>query len=281
MTDQDMKSLALSGRSSARLSRVCSGVAAASLALAFAGAVACGSERSGVSGPKLPQGSRTEALEHEECSESGRRVEVLDTNNDGKPDIRRVFDGSGHERCRIADLNHDGRPDLYEYFDGNGAIRRREFCYDDTGVVNAVETYEGGKLAMREYDTTGQHRIDTWDWFDPGAPPDPKTGRPAHPVRRERDTTGDGLVDQWWTWEGSKVSIATDHDGDGKPDPASVIVLGGGNDDAGAPSGPPGSPAPASSSPGDAGAAADGPLGPPRAAPAATASTAGADGGKP
>jgi hypothetical protein len=145
-----------------------------------------------------------------------------------------VFDGSGHEKCRISDLNHDGKPDLYEYFDANGVIRRREFCYDDTGVVNAIEIYEGGKLDEREYDTTGQHRIDTWDWFDPGTPANPKTGRPLHPARRERDTTGDGMVDQWWTWEGSKVSIASDHDGDGKPDPASVIVLGGDNDDAGA-----------------------------------------------
>jgi hypothetical protein len=272
---------ALFARKSARLSRVCSCAAAVAVVLAVGGAVACGSDKAnGVGGPKLPQGTRSEALEHEECSESGNRVEVLDTNNDGKPDIRRVFDGSGHEKCRIADLNHDGKPDLYEYFDGNGVIRRREFCYDDTGVVNAVETYEGGKLAMREYDTTGQHRIDTWDWFDPGAPPDPKTGRPAHPVRRERDTTGDGTVDQWWTWEGSKVSIATDHDGDGKPDPSSVIVLGG-SDDAGAPSGPPG-PSAAASAPIGAGAP-DGGAGAttaPRAS-ASSASTSAGDGGKP
>jgi hypothetical protein len=54
---------------------------------------------------------------------------------------------------------------------------------------------------------------------------DPKTGRPLHPSRRERDTNGDGHVDQWWTWQGTKVSIARDTSGDGKPDPASTVVL--------------------------------------------------------
>ncbi len=174
----------------------------------------------------MPTGAHAKGLDHEACPESGNKVDGLDTNGDGKEDIRRVSDRSGHEICRIADLNHDGKPDLYEYFDSSGTVRRREFCYDDTGVVNAVEYYEGGKLARREYDTSGQHVIDTWDWFDPNAAPDPKTGRPAHPVRRERDTTGDGVVDQWWAWEGNNVTIAVDHTGDGKPDPDTAVTLG-------------------------------------------------------
>jgi hypothetical protein len=187
---------------------------------------------SGVTAPKLPKG--TGALEHEACDESGNRVEVLDLNGDGKADIRRVFSkGSGREICRVADLNHDGKPDLYEYFDDSGAVRRREFCYDDTGVVNAIEHYEAGRLTKREYDTGGQHAIDTWDFFEPGLPVDPKTGRPVHPSRRERDRNGDGRVDEWWTWENNRVTIARDANGDGKADPASSIVLGG-EPDAGA-----------------------------------------------
>ena len=77
----------------------------------------------------------------------------------------------------------------------------------------------------------------------PSVAPDPKTGRPAHPVRRERDTTGDGHIDQWWTWNGDKVTIAVDSSGDGKPDPESTIVLGGSDTSAAPPSPPPPSPA--------------------------------------
>jgi len=190
-------------------------------------ASACGGDAkmTGVVAARLPAGA-SEGVEHESCDESGNRVEILDTNNDGKPDIRRVFDKrSQREICRVADLNHDGKPDLYEYFDASGAVRRREFCYDDTGAVNAIERYDGGRLTAREYATGGLHKLDTWDYFDPGLPLDAKTGRPLHPSRRERDTTGDGHVDQWWTWEGNTLSIARDTKGDGKPDPASVVVL--------------------------------------------------------
>ena len=219
----------------ARFARYCPGVLGAVLSFVAAGgigmATGCSSDKStGAAVAKSPQPVRNENLEHEPCGADGKSTEGLDTNNDGKPDIRTVRDGSGHDKCRTIDLNHDGRTDLYEYLDPAGTIRRREFCYDDTGTVNAVEYYEGGKLVRREYDTTGQHKIDTWDWFDPNAPLDPKTGRPAHPIRRERDTHGDGFVDQWWTWDGAKVSIATDRNADGQPDPASVIQLGGGDD---------------------------------------------------
>lgn len=230
------------------------------------GAAGCGGGKSTPTSAQALVRARSEVIEHERCDVSAKDVEAVDTNGDGKPDIRRAYDGSKHELCRVTDLNHDGRPDLYEYFDGSGAIRRREFCYDDTGVVNAVEIYQGGKLVERQYDTTGQHKIDTWDWFDPNAPVDAKTGRPAHPIRRERDAKGLGYIDQWWTWSGDKVSIATDRNGDGKPDPDTIIVLGGG-DEAGAP--------PAVASPADASASNE------AAAPTATASASSTDGGKP
>jgi hypothetical protein len=203
------------------------------------GLVACsgGDKTSAGGNSKTAVQTRVETIQHEECDAKSNRAEALDTNNDGKTDITRVYDKkTGAEMCRIVDLNHDGKPDLYEYFDANGAIRRREFAYDDTGAVNAIEYYENGKLVRREYDTTGQHRIDTWDFFDPAKPPNPKTGRPV-PARRERDTNGDGRIDQWWVWDGDQITITVDKTGDGRPDPENTIVLNA--NDAGAPPSPP------------------------------------------
>lgn len=186
--------------------------------VAVLAAFGCGnSDPSGVAKAKLPDGVRSEAIEHEACDEAGAKVEVLDANNDGKPDIKRVYSG-GREVCRITDLNRDGKPDMFEYYDKNGQLRRREADYDDNGIVNVIEHYENGKIVRRELDTTNQGRIDTWDFFDPNT---------GIRIKRERDATGDGRIDQWWTYEGDKVTIAMDRNGDGQPDPDSIITLGG------------------------------------------------------
>jgi hypothetical protein len=193
------------------------------LALGLAGAglfasVGCGGDAaSGVANAKLPEGVRSEVIEHEACDESGNKVELLDANNDGKPDIKRVLK-NGREICRITDLNHDGKPDMFEYYDATGQLRRRESDYDDNNIVNAIEHFENGKLVRRELDTTNQGRIDTWDTFDPA------TGKRT---KRERDSNGDGRIDQWWTYDASGgVTIAIDRNGDGQPDPDSNILLG-------------------------------------------------------
>jgi hypothetical protein len=177
----------------------------------------CGNDSaSGVGNAKLPDGVRSEAIEHESCDESGNKVEMLDANNDGKPDIKKVSK-DGREICRITDLNHDGKPDMWEYYDQTGQLRRREADYDDNGIVNSIEHFENGKLVRRELDTTNQGRLDTWDFFDP------TTGART---KRERDATGDGKIDQWWTFDGDKVTIAMDRNGDGLPDPDSTLTLG-------------------------------------------------------
>jgi hypothetical protein len=190
------------------------------LALVASGAVGglggCSESSSGVANAKLPEGVRSQVIEHEACDESGNKVEMLDVNNDGKPDIKKVSKG-GREICRITDLNHDGRPDMFEYFDATGQLRRRESDYDDNGVVNSIEHFENGKMVRRELDTTNQGRIDTWDFFDP------TTGART---KRERDANGDGKVDQWWAYEGGQVAISMDRNGDGQPDPDSTITLG-------------------------------------------------------
>ncbi len=192
------------------------GIVGTSTAIVAIG-LGCGGNDSAVGKSKLPDGVRSQSIEHEACNESGHRVEAVDVNNDGKPDIKRVFDGQ-REICRISDLNRDGKPDMFEYYDKSGQLRRREADYDDNGIVNAIEIYENGKLVRAELDTTNQGKIDTWDTFDPS------TGKRT---KRERDSTGNGRVDQWWTFEGDKVTIAMDKNGDGKPEPESVVTMGG------------------------------------------------------
>jgi hypothetical protein len=196
-------------------------VALGAMGLCF-GVAGCGGEKeaaspSGGTAPTTSQNIRSEIINHEECPEGGHRVENLDTNNDGKPDIKRVYDGNV-EICRSSDMNHDGKPDMYEFFDKSGVIRRREVDFDDNGIANLIEHYEAGKLASRELDTTNQGRLDTWDTFDVA------TGKI---VKRERDSTNDGRIDQWWTYDGDKVTIAMDRNGDGLPDPEATVIMGG------------------------------------------------------
>jgi hypothetical protein len=172
--------------------------------------------------PKTPDEAKAadgpKALEHQKCDASMGRMEKLDTDHDGKAELTQVFDKTtGRELCRIADLNHDGKPDMYEYYNADGSLRRREGAYESTDAISEVQTFENGKLVHRERDTTGQRKIDTWDTYDPS------TGKL---IKRERDTTGTGKVDQWWSWEGDKITIAFDKNGDGKPDPNETIVVG-------------------------------------------------------
>ena len=143
----------------------------------------CGGGQAAEEPPKVGAARQVvEVVEHEPCDTSGKNVEKFDARGDGKAVVIKVKDGSGHETCRVSDINRNGKPDLYEYFDDSGNLRRVEADYDSNGTIDAVEFYLDGKLVKREYDTTGQHRVDTWDYFDRA------TGKR---MRRERDATND------------------------------------------------------------------------------------------
>lgn len=165
------------------------------------GLLGCGGDKA-VRAPV--SGGKPVPIVHEACD--GGKVEAVDVNNDGKPDIRKHFDGS-REVCRESDLDRDGRPDLYQYFTANGDLRRRESDYNDNGLPNMVEYFEGGRLVKRELDTTGRGYVDTWDTIDPAS---------GKVVKRERDTNGKGRVDEWWAWDGEKLTIQVDKNGDGE-----------------------------------------------------------------
>ena len=69
-------------------------------------------------------------LEHEKCDKSMGRVQDLDTDKDGKPELLQVFNSNNKELCRAVDFNHDGKPDMYEYYNEDGTLRRREGAYE-------------------------------------------------------------------------------------------------------------------------------------------------------
>lgn len=215
----------------------CLAVGGALVASGALAAFGCSGSQTGP-GAVGPNAKRSTVIEHEACDLKGK-VEAIDVTGDGKPDIQKVYDGT-REACRVTDLNHDGHPDLYEYFDKNGQLRRREYDFDDNGVVNQIDIFENGKLSQRQLDTKNQGLIDTWDTYDT------TTGKVA---KRERDSSGDGRIDQWWTYEGDHVTIAVDRNGDGNPDPEETMVLG--------PDGKPiieaGAPVPVATAPVDAG----------------------------
>jgi hypothetical protein len=88
-------------------------------------------------------------------------VRTEDRNGDGRPDVWRVYDRSGHtSRVRI-DLNFDGRSDVEEY-------------------------YERGVLVRRESDRNFDGRIDLADEFDPAT---------GEQVRSVQDVDFDGAAD--------------------------------------------------------------------------------------
>jgi hypothetical protein len=192
-------------------------------------------------------------LEHEACDTESSSAQKVDTNGDGKPDIVRVM-SDGREVCRMVDLNHDGRVDTFIYFDANGAVRRRESDFDRDGHIDEIAYYANGVPVRKDRETNLDGKLDTWDFYEGGK---------IH--HRMRDSDGDGKVDQWWTWPNpDKVEcavIATDHNGDGKPDLNDAIDVcnpkGAPGADAGpslAQLGPPGTPIPAAVAPDDGGA---------------------------
>jgi hypothetical protein len=154
---------------------------------------------------------------HEECDEKSSKAKPHDANNDGRPDLVVLVDGA-RELCSSSDLDFDGRPDRYVYFDGAGQPRRIESDHDRDGRVDEVVTLRGGQIVRKDRAMSLSGKLDTWDWYNGGVL-----------IRRERDSDGDGKVDQWWTFPNREklecAIVATDKDGDGKPDVGSQVDL--------------------------------------------------------
>jgi hypothetical protein len=101
--------------------------------LLLGGAAGCGGGPTAVAdGPTGSRDTAEEAAVREQCEPEGRRVEAVDVNNDGTPDIRHVYEGST-ERCAQFDMNFDGIVDVTRFFapDGRSVVREEhDFDFD-------------------------------------------------------------------------------------------------------------------------------------------------------
>jgi hypothetical protein len=131
-------------------------------------AVACSG--SGAAGGGASTGGitrRDTTIKHEAC-DTASAAEKIDANNDRRPDIFIVRDGS-REVCRAIDLNFDGVIDSYAYNDEAGRLRRREYDYDRDGEIDEIATYSNGVLTEKDQATSMARRLDTWDFYKNGA----------------------------------------------------------------------------------------------------------------
>lgn len=146
-----------------------------------------------------------------QCDAKGGREMLIDLNQDGKPDVRKIYKKIGTEEivvCREADLNFDGIKDIYIFFDDTGQVTRDEVDLDYDGKIDIISTYVKGKVIKQEIDTNADSKVDRVRHLQDDLP-----------IRVEGDTDGDGKVDYWEYYEAGKlVRIGIDEDGDGRAD---------------------------------------------------------------
>ena len=235
--------------------------------LAWAG---CGSTQT--QGPKNgggPNSPDAPKVDLARCDQSGKRVQTLDTNGDGKPDVWKLYQiqqQNGQDvdvlTCKQVDLNHDGKVDELVVFNDGGTRVMEKFDLDFDGKFDVTVYYEGGHRVREELDTNYDGKPDVWKYYE---------GDKL--VRVELDRDHNGRVDQWEYFEGGKLDrIGYDETGSGQVERWDRQP----SDTAAPEAAPPGGAAPAAAG-GDQGTQPATPPGPPPANPDAKAG----DGAKP
>jgi hypothetical protein len=195
------------------------------LVLGAAVAVACSSTnetRRLVARRTTTMDTPTSANDHRRCDATrpGRSFSEYDTNGDGVPDVRKVYQtqGEGAEVhsvliCREVDLNHDGTKDVFRFYNEEGRTLHEEEDRDFNGTIDVVTYFENGEVVRREFDQDRDGMVDMRLFF-----------RDHRPFRAEREmqtnNSPEFRADYWEFYDtrGHVVRIGWDYDHDGRAD---------------------------------------------------------------
>lgn len=155
-----------------------------------------------------------------DATRPGRTMSEYDTNSDGVPDVRKVYEmiGEGQEAhptliCREVDLDHDGTKDMYRFYNSEGRTVREEEDRDFDGRIDVISYFDRGEVIRRELDTNRDGQVDMRIFY-----------RDHRPYRAERELTSNNSPDfraDYWEYydnRGSVVRMGWDYNGDERAD---------------------------------------------------------------
>jgi hypothetical protein len=185
---------------------------------AVALAAGCGGAKAETAGGKAGIGTAVEGANLERidsnkrCETGGGREVLVDLNQDGKADVRKIYTKSGEVEilsCREADLNFDRKLDVFVYFDEAGVVKRDELDLDFDGAIEIITLYSEGKVVRQDIDTNSDGQVDRV-----------RTISNDKPQKVEGDTNADGKIDYWeyYNAAGTMIRAGLDTDSNGSVD---------------------------------------------------------------
>lgn len=152
------------------------------------------------------------------CDTSGKNVQTFDLNQDGRPDVWKIYaqeeeDGAKLDilTCKQVDYDKDGTKDYVVVYNRQGEMVVEEIDLGLDGTFDAREHYDkkSGTIYMVERDIDHNKNTDTWEKYDSG----------GQLESIERDRNGDGKPDLWEQYKaGTLLAILYDDDYDRKVD---------------------------------------------------------------
>ncbi|MCK5099457.1 MAG: hypothetical protein KAR45_15220, partial [Desulfobacteraceae bacterium] len=158
---------------------------------------------------------------------------LIDKNQDGKPDVEAFFDKNQNRKKLISDLDFDGYFETVQTYNNpawsmilsqdinadkntdvksfysNNILKQKELDDNSDGIIDCIEYYhKTGTIEKLEEMNNGKIVI-TWFYDDKETV-----------IRAQEDKNSDGMVDIWYQYDDKGIlkSVEEDTNLDGKPD---------------------------------------------------------------